>query len=483
MEGLRRNPACTIRDACVAIRDGRSFRVTVSADPGLRRDISIHMTQTLRSDLPCYASSHRVPGPEHTSVLPQHPCVWMQICTVLMVLFMGSVLPTAPSAFSQSISDERESTEARLDALKEQIERDEQRLRETTQAEQASLQRLDQIQREIALREELVSTYERRMGQLRAEREGLRDTLDVLERRLSRLRGEYQQYAEHAYKYGRLRDVALIMASESVSQMLVRVRYLRRFAEQRREQQASIRAAARQISRRTQDLQASEEKTENLLAEARTERENLSKLQTDRQSLVAQLRDRRSELRQEIDRKEASAQALERQIRDLVARAEARNRRTRSASASSAARAAEYARLSATFEQNRGSLPWPAEGAVTEGFGNRIDPVHGTETYHPGILIATNPRATVRAVFDGVVTGVDFVPGYGTYLVIQHGDYLSVYSNFSSLFVSQGDEIEAGDILGRTGTREEPRGAGLFFAVFDKEQNTSVDPSGWLSRR
>jgi len=386
--------------------------------------------------------------------------------------------------YAQDIGDERRNTQQRLESLKSQIQQDQQRLQETTKEEKATVDRLEQIKREIALREELVSTYERRMQQLREERSELRDTLDVLEGRLDELREEYKAHAVHAYKYGRLHDVALILASESVTQMLVRVRYLRRFAEQRRTQESAIRAAAEQFNRRQRELEASQKKTQQLLAEARSERQNLSRLQKDRRTVVAELRSRRSELQQEITRKERAARELEEQIRELVARAEARDRRARvSGSASAPARAADYARLSATFQQNRGSLPWPAEGAVTEGFGNRVDPVHGTETYHPGILIATNPEQSVRAVFEGVVTGIDFVPGYGTYLVIRHGDYLSVYSNFSTLFVSQGDRVDTGEVIGHAGTANEPRGAGLFFAVFDKNKNTSVDPMRWLGGR
>ncbi|WP_245846016.1 murein hydrolase activator EnvC family protein [Longibacter salinarum] len=387
-------------------------------------------------------------------------------------------------ANGQNIADERKNTQQRLEALKGQIESDEKRLQETTREEQATVDRLEQIRREIALREELVSTYEQRMGQLRQERSDLRDTLDVLEGQLDELRNEYRAHAVHAYKYGRLHDVALILASKSVSQMLVRVRYLRRFAEQRRAQQSAIQSAAQQFNERQRELDASQRKTERLLAEARQERQNLSQLQKDRRQVVAELRNQRSELREEIDRKERAARELEQQIRELVARAEARERRDRVSGATSApARAADYARLSATFQQNRGSLPWPTDGAVTEGFGNRVDPVHGTETYHPGILIATNPEESVRAVFEGVVTGIDFVPGYGTYLVIRHGDYLSVYSNFSTLFVAQGDRVDTGEVIGRSGTSNEPRGAGLFFAVFDKKKNQSVDPVGWLGNR
>lgn len=409
------------------------------------------------------------------------------VVRVALVLALATALSAAQgvgTAQAQNIGEQRKSTQQRLEALQEQIASDQKRLREATEAEKAGLDRLDQIQREIALREELVSTYETRMRQLRTERSALRDTLDRLERRLDDLREEYRAHAVHAYKYGRLHDVALILASKSVNQMLVRVRYLRRFAGQRRAQQAKIQAAADQFDTRRRELEASQQRTRQLLAEARTERENLSRLQSDRRSVVAELRSRRTELRQEIERKERSAREMEERIRELVARAEARDRRARISGGTSApARAAEYARLSATFQQNQGTLPWPTDGAVTEAFGNRVDPVHGTETYHPGILIATNPETNVRAVFEGTVTGIDFVPGYGTYLVIRHGDFLSVYSNFSTLFVAQGDDVSTGEVIGRSGTSNEPRGAGLFFAVFDKKKNTSVDPIGWLAQR
>jgi septal ring factor EnvC (AmiA/AmiB activator) len=151
--------------------------------------------------------------------------------------------------------------------------------------------------------------------------------------------------------------------------------------------------------------------------------------------------------------------------------------------AEQAEQAALSANLSASFEQNKGELPWPAKGAITEGFGNRVDPVHGTKTYHPGILIATNPEEQVRAVFRGTVSGVDFVPGYGTYLVLRHGDYMSVYSNFSTLYVAQGDTVESGEVIGLSGTDDQPRGAGVFFAVFDRSKSTSVDPTTWLTAR
>jgi septal ring factor EnvC (AmiA/AmiB activator) len=78
------------------------------------------------------------------------------------------------------------------------------------------------------------------------------------------------------------------------------------------------------------------------------------------------------------------------------------------------------------------------------------------------------------------VAAIDFVPGYGQYLVVRHGDYLSVYSNFSDVYVTEGQSLEAGQLLGRAGTEDEPRGAGVFFAVFDKTTGEAVNPRRWL---
>lgn len=397
-----------------------------------------------------------------------------------VLLAVWTSLFLASSGFAQDdLEARRASTEERLQTLKQQIEQDQSRLQETAAAEKSTQEKLEKLEREIALREELVSTYQQRLAQVKRDQKHLRDTLRTLEERLDLLQREYQNRVLHAYKYNRIPDVALILASRSINQMLVRIRYLQRFAQQRKAQRSDVQKAAAEVRQSREKLNEKQAETRELLAEARVERENLQALKTDRQEVIDELRTRRTDLKEEIEQKQAQARQLEQQIREIVAKVERRTERK--SEAEQAEEAALSANLSASFEQNKGRLPWPADGAVTEKFGNRVDPVYGTQTYHPGILIATNPEDQVRAVFQGTVSGIDFVPGYGTYLVVRHGEYLSVYSNFSSLYVSEGETVEAGEILGLSGTEEEPRGAGVFFAVFDQTKSESVDPTTWLS--
>lgn len=400
-----------------------------------------------------------------------------------LLALLAAAAPAGPAqAQEEDLQARRQQTEERLASIQQQIEADQKRLTQTEEAEKSTRKKLEELRREIALREELVATYRDRLDQLGRERRRLRDTLSTLESRLASLRDEYRSRVVHAYKHGRINDLALIFASESINQMLVRVRYLRRFALQRQEKRDEIRSAADALQARRRELDATRERTEELLAEARSERENLERLRDERRQVVEKLRERQSALKAEIAEKRKQARELEQRIQEMVAAAEEASGES-AAAASRAASEAASASLSASFADNRGRLPWPVDGVVTESFGNRVDPDYNTTTYNPGILIATNPRSEVRAVFEGTVAGIDFMPGYGTYLVVRHGQYLSTYSNFSSVRVSTGDRVEAGQVIGRAGTENEPRGAGLFFAVFDRSKSASVNPVAWLRDR
>lgn len=386
------------------------------------------------------------------------------------------VLANPPAALGQANS--REETQRRLEELRRQINEDRQRLSETAQAKQSSQETLNNLDRELALRQELVNTYRNRLRQLTREQDSLRQSIDRLSTQIASLKAEYRDRATHAYKYGRLHDVALVLAARSINQMLVRVRYLRRFTEERTERLESIQEKTAQARQQQQELAERQQATVELQAAAEEEVDNLSQLRKSRQRIVNELRTQEADLERMIADQQQTAQQLEAQLRRLVARETARQRRTNSTSAEASA---EFERLSGSFEQNRGGLPWPSAGAVTEPFGIITNPVHGTKTPNPGIFIATSSQAEVRAIFEGQIVNIDAMPDLGTIVLIRHGEYLTLYGNFSMLYAGKNDRVSAGQVIGRAGTENEPRGAGLFFALFRDGQ--AVNPAEWLRSR
>ncbi|NNE46087.1 MAG: peptidoglycan DD-metalloendopeptidase family protein [Rhodothermales bacterium] len=368
----------------------------------------------------------------------------------------------------------REETEQRLEELRDLISKDQDRLSKTTKQEQASLKTLRNLDRQIAMREELMRNYRTRLDQLQRQQDTLRTSLTLLEEDLGRLRDEYRGRAGHAYKYGRTHDLALILAAESINQMLIRVQYLRRFSNQRRKRLDAIRESTVQINRQRDELAASYLRNEQLLEAAEAEQARLADLKTDRSRVVRKLRRERQSIEKDLENRQSTVRQLESRIREIIA-AEARRTGDRSAEALRAS-----AELTAAFVSSKGRLTWPSRGVVKEPFGDIVNPVHGTSVPNPGILIATESSAAVKAAFEGRVISVDIIPDFGTYVVIEHGEYHTVYSNFSLLYVGQNEVVSSGQVIGRAGTDSEPKGPGIFFAVFKKGE--PMNPVPWLTR-
>jgi septal ring factor EnvC (AmiA/AmiB activator) len=402
---------------------------------------------------------------------------------VALIVAAGTLVLTVPQASAQETAVRE--TEARLQQLRQQIAEDELRLQSTEQEEQASARQLADLNRQIAMREELVDVYAKRISEMRAEEDSLAAQVARHEADLAGLKEDYTARATHAYKYGRQHDVALILAAESINQMLIRIGYLRRFSNERRGRLNALYDANQQLHEAREALAARLVDMQILLTQADREQERLANLQTDRETEVRRLRSLRVDLSEELENKRTMARELSDRIAALIASARPAPAEPgavgRAFPRAGALDAATLSALATSFRAARGRMPWPAVGSVQEPFGEVTNPVYGTRTPNPGILIATSPSAEIRAVAAGRVSTVDVMPDIGSYIIVEHGDYHTVYGNFSLIYTQAGAMIEPGDVIGRGGTTNEPRGNAVFFSIF--ENAVPVDPSAWLARR
>jgi septal ring factor EnvC (AmiA/AmiB activator) len=132
------------------------------------------------------------------------------------------------------------------------------------------------------------------------------------------------------------------------------------------------------------------------------------------------------------------------------------------------------------FKSNRGKLPWPVEkGYISLGYGDQAHPVYKTLVIHnSGLEFATDSGANARAVFAGVVTSVIIISPVNKLVMLQHGDFFTIYQNLSSVNVSKGDKVSIKQSLGRIKTN----GDGKTILKFAITQNTTyTNPRSWLS--
>ncbi|MFT4604423.1 MAG: septal ring factor EnvC (AmiA/AmiB activator) [Rhodothermales bacterium] len=389
--------------------------------------------------------------------------------TVALVLLAS---PASAQTRASTSAESREAFQGQLSSLRSQISDDEKALSSTRSRESATVRRLNSLNRDIAIREELVRTFEGRIADMTRERDSVYAQVERLATEIQALKDEYRARATFAYKNGRLHDLALIFSAASINQMLVRVKYLNRFSEARVAQVGEIRSTTSALEARKADLLETLAHTEKTLRGARVEQEALLDQRMTRERVVGRLRLQKGRLESQLAERRRAETELAGRLEALIA-----EERRRAAAAGTGFSSAEYAALTGSFETNRGRLPWPATGTMVERFGVQVNAQYGTRTTNQGIVVATAPGADVRSVFEGRVIGIDVMPVYGKYVMVSHGDYVTVYGNLSTVYVTSQQTLTAGQMVGKAGTDSEPYGAGYFFGL---SKDGFVDPARWL---
>ena len=243
---------------------------------------------------------------------------------------------------------------------------------------------------------------------------------------------------------------------------------------------------ARLVKERDEKIKLNEEK--------RTEEANLKVKMSENNRLISQLKKNRNELRKELDSKRKAEVKITALINKLVAEAERRkkeelerlarlekskNKEEKGGETASADFDLNTAGLS-SFQAMKGKLNWPMQGNIKTKFGENKNPLLNTVTLNYGVDIEARKDVNVKCVADGIVSAIDWIPGYGSVIIITHSeDYRTVYSRLSEIFVSEGEKIRAGKLIAKVG--ESIEGKILHFEIWSSRINQN--PEIWLARR
>ena len=133
-----------------------------------------------------------------------------------------------------------------------------------------------------------------------------------------------------------------------------------------------------------------------------------------------------------------------------------------------------------------GTLQWPlpVAGRITSQFGHRVDPITGEVSSHTGTDIACAEGTPILAAADGIVTvanGLDSWGGsYGYYIQIDHGGGLeTLYAHCSSICVTTGQQVQAGQVIGYVGHTGRATGSHLHLET--RANGTRVDSMQFFS--
>jgi len=431
----------------------------------------------------------------------------MKLQKLLFILFL-SVLTL--SAVAQTESQLRRKKEA----IQREIEQLQKNLNKTANGKKLTIQQINTINAQIRLRQDKIGTINSEIKNLDNQISQNTNTVHTLQGQLGDLKKEYAGMIRFAQRNRNSYDkMMFIFAAKDFNQAYKRIKYLQQFSQYRKKQAGYIENTQQDLNGKIKVLDKTLREKSDLLKEQERERERLGKDKSEQSVVLNKLSKDERQYKQDItSRKKQQAQidraisaAIQRAIEEArrkaaeearrkaaeeariaAAKAKAENKPVPTAPAAPAAKAKstgelltatpEAARLSAGFENNRGRLPWPvATGTITERFGmHKIDQASYT---NDGVDITTTDGAPVRAVFAGKVAAVQVMMGR-TVVLINHGEYFTVYQNLRSVSVSVGNSVDTKQTIGVVANTGDD--AVLKFQI--RRGQAALNPEAWISK-
>ncbi|MBK0369554.1 murein hydrolase activator EnvC family protein [Flavobacterium agrisoli] len=410
--------------------------------------------------------------------------------------FLSAVLVLI-SSLMWAQDSQQEKLEQRKAQIQQEIKANEKMLQSVKKKEKSALNEYYIQTNKIKLKQKLISTTERQTKLLSNDMYLNQLKINQLKRDLKVLKEDYAKMILKSYKSRSEQSRAMfILSSESFLQAYKRVQYMKQYTNFRKSQGEEIGAKTKELESINAQLNGQRETKKKFIAENVKERQNLENEKKEQQKLVNSLKKDKNSITKDIKSKQALAKNIDRQIDRLIREAIAEANRkaaaerakaegTKAPSAASASSTKieltpEAKILAADFRANRGKLPWPVErGFISQGYGDQPHPIYPTLTVHnSGVEITTEQGASARAVFAGEVTSVIVLSPVNKAVMIQHGNYFTVYQNLSSVFVNKGDKVTYKQEIGKIRTSGDTGKTTIKFSVL---QNTTYNnPEGWL---
>ena len=461
-------------------------------------------------------------------------------CLTLALLLASSLLALTPEAAAQG---RKSKTLQRLEQERKQllrsIEASDKKLQQLRRDTRNEEQTLRTVKEQVEQRRQVVAVLGNEVSGLQARIDTLSGHIGRLHRREGALLLRYRAALVQLQRIDTHIDpVLFVLSSQNPAEARERQRFLSRYSKAVREASVALRTTRAEIEATKAEVGRTHSEKEQLLSLREAEKKKLEAEEQQRAAQVKDLQGKQQVLAQDLSKQKQKAEDLDRKIQAQVEaeilaaqrraaelqrrREEARRRRQsqraqptpppstgrsgrdkgttppppppppaddepeerRAATPGGYAMDANERALASSFAQNKGRLPAPIRGSysILRTFGVHQHSEHNrVQVNSSGVDFGVNGDSRAYAVFSGVVSRVFVIPGYGTAVILRHGNYLTVYANLSSVAVSTGSRVSTGQGIGSVGASPDgSSGRLLHFQLW--HERTKLNPLAWIKR-
>lgn len=364
------------------------------------------------------------------------------------------------------IAQDSDRKQNRLQHIRREIEDYRRKILTVQRKEVQLLDALTQLDREIDLIHQLLKELEQEEKIKSGQISEMTTTLDTKKDELKRLQEIYAKRITSFYKYGRMKDLELLLLSRSFNQTLIWFNYQKLIAQNDQRNYLNILKKKDKIEKQRNVLKEEIIARRKLINEKKEEEEKLKASSTERNQLLAQVQQNKDIYLKKLKEYELSAKEIQRLIN-----IEENKRLTLEK---------EGIVQASDFPSLKGRMIWPTRGDIIRHFGSNKHPKWKTVTTSIGVDIEAEFGQEVRATCRGVVTAITWLRGRGNIIIINHmGGYFTVYTHLSQIFVQIDQSVEEGQVIGNVGDSGSLRGPMLHFEIW--KNNQALDPEEWIS--
>jgi septal ring factor EnvC (AmiA/AmiB activator) len=385
-------------------------------------------------------------------------------------------------------SDSIHTKKQELDKIKKDITELEKELQVKSKKERESLQSLENINKQNLLIGILINNIHAEEKIKENSIQQIESEIGIIENKSADLKAQYSRYIVWIYKNRGISFWRFVLDAKSFNQAVKRYQYLKYISEKNANTLDKLLVSKTQLNDLMINLEQEKNEKEILAKQKMNEQEELQRKETEKKELLGRLKKDQKLITQEISSKRKAEIVIKNLVAQLIEIDRERRAKFHEQKASDK-KGITYQKNEQNFDysafenfvQLKGKLGWPIRGGkIVRNFGENKNERLNTVTLNYGIDISVKGEQNVLAVAEGIVSAIDWIPGYGSIVIVTHrGEFRTVYGHVANIAVKEGDRIKGGSPIGRV--NESLEGNILHFEIWN-ERNYQ-NPELWLARK
>ena len=382
---------------------------------------------------------------------------------ILLVFFLFSI--GFLFAQERNFEEEIENTEKQIQLLQASIKKNNEEIQKVTSQEQTTSQLLLITKRNIKDSKNLITAYDKKLNLYNLQLTNLQTAVDKNNQEILTIKYNYKERSINIYKKKDTKMNNSILTASSFSQVVYRIKYYNILSDINREMLDKLKTTQFYNEKKKIEIKQLLISADSDKKSKENELNSLDKKKKYQEKLLVELQKEKQSIQQEITKQNTQINALEQLRKTIVEQKKQYDTEQLN----------QLKKIKSNIKEFKGKLIWPVDGKIVKGFGPQWNPKLNTTLHNPGVDIAANPNASVRSVFDGLVTTITFISGYGTTVIIDHNDgYFTVFTHLDNLLVTKNMLVKEGQRIGFISQESQV----VHFEIWGNNQ--TLNPKEWL---